>query len=170
MSYSEKDLLEWIKEIYSFTILFPKKEPLRYKLRKIANDILEKFIFWKKKNPSEKEFLILTSYLELLNFYFEIVKSQNWVSPKEISNLQQKYNQFLEILKKEKLNNQNQIFREEKILKFLKEKEKVQVRQLKEILPQVSKRTLRRDLQKLVKKGLVEKIGEKRKTFYKLKL
>ncbi|MBZ9577515.1 DeoR family transcriptional regulator [Patescibacteria group bacterium] len=59
--------------------------------------------------------------------------------------------------------------RKEKILGILKEKEKIQVGELKEFLPDVSKRTLRRDFDQLLKLELVERIGERNDTFYKLK-
>jgi DeoR/GlpR family transcriptional regulator of sugar metabolism len=59
--------------------------------------------------------------------------------------------------------------RQKKILEILKEKGKIQVGQIKEFFPNVSKRTLRRDFQSLVKKGIIERIGEKNKTFYQLK-
>jgi len=51
----------------------------------------------------------------------------------------------------------------------LKEKDKVQVQEIKQIFPDVSKRTIRRDFVQLLKQGLVEKIGERNNTFYKLK-
>ena len=59
--------------------------------------------------------------------------------------------------------------RQEKILAVLKEKEKAQVWQIKQIFPQVSKRTLRRDFENLFKRGIIERIGERNETFYQLK-
>ncbi len=61
-----------------------------------------------------------------------------------------------------------QATRQGKILNILKEKEKVQVWQMKEVFPEITKRTLRRDFERLLKQGLVERIGEKNNTFYKL--
>jgi len=37
-------------------------------------------------------------------------------------------------------------------------------------LPNVSKRTLRRDFEFLLKQGIVERIGERNETFYKIKV
>ena len=59
--------------------------------------------------------------------------------------------------------------RQEKILVFLKEQGRAQVWQVKQILPEVTKRTLRRDFENLLKKGIIERIGEKNNTFYQIK-
>jgi predicted HTH transcriptional regulator len=60
--------------------------------------------------------------------------------------------------------------RQEKIMAFLKEQGRAQVWQIKQILPEVTKRTLRRDFDNLLKKGLVERIGERNNTFYQIKI
>jgi len=59
--------------------------------------------------------------------------------------------------------------RQKEILNFLKEKGSAQVWQIKRILPQVSKRTLRRDFEHLLEKKIIERVGEKNNTFYQLK-
>ena len=58
--------------------------------------------------------------------------------------------------------------RKDKILEILKQREKVQVGDFKKVFPQVSKRTLRRDFKSLTDEGLIERIGEKSETFYKI--
>ncbi len=40
---------------------------------------------------------------------------------------------------------------------------------MKQVFPEVSKRTLRRDFENLLKQGIIERIGEKNDTFYQLK-
>jgi len=37
-------LIQLTNEIYRLTLLFPKKEPLRYKMRELADDILANFL------------------------------------------------------------------------------------------------------------------------------
>lgn len=59
--------------------------------------------------------------------------------------------------------------RQRKILEMLKRKEKVQVWELQKILPQVTKRTLRRDMDDLLQKNLVERRGSWNEVFYQLK-
>jgi predicted HTH transcriptional regulator len=174
MSYSKEKLIEITKKIYRLTSLFPKKEPLRYKIREIADEILY-FLLKGFQNPTFKE-------LEILDSFFEIAKEQNWISYKEILEIQKEYQEIGNYLKSEFSvknfsNDQTSSIqlrfhlsdRQAKILEILKEKEKIQVGQIKEFFPNVSKRTLRRDFQNLVKKGIIERIGQKNKTFYKLK-
>ena len=59
--------------------------------------------------------------------------------------------------------------RHQKILDFLKTKGQAQVWEVKEILENISKRTIRRDFEYLVEKNLVQRIGEKNNTFYRTK-
>ncbi|OHA64328.1 MAG: hypothetical protein A2842_01515 [Candidatus Wildermuthbacteria bacterium RIFCSPHIGHO2_01_FULL_48_25] len=60
--------------------------------------------------------------------------------------------------------------RQEKILEFLKGKEKAQVWELQKMLPEpVTKRTLRRDMDDLMHKGRVERQGEWNGVVYKLR-
>ncbi len=59
--------------------------------------------------------------------------------------------------------------RQKRIIDFLKTKENAQVWQLQRILPEVTKRTLRRDLDELLEKNLVERKGEWNSVSYELK-
>jgi|SRR3989344_1654163 len=72
------------------------------------------------------------------------------------------------VLAKEEVNN---LFddRQRKIMEFLKANEKAQVMDLKTVLPNVTKRTIRRDLDELMAKGQIERFGEFNEVFYKIK-
>ncbi|MDO8503336.1 MAG: DeoR family transcriptional regulator, partial [bacterium] len=59
--------------------------------------------------------------------------------------------------------------RQEKIMDFLKENGRVQVWQVKQVLPEVTKRTLRRDFEYMLSQGLIERMGERNDTFYQVK-
>jgi hypothetical protein len=59
--------------------------------------------------------------------------------------------------------------RQKEILKVLREKDKAQVGYFKEVFPDVSKRTLRRDFKYLTEQGFLERRGEKNDTFYMIK-
>ncbi|MEK7509980.1 MAG: DeoR family transcriptional regulator [Patescibacteria group bacterium] len=59
--------------------------------------------------------------------------------------------------------------RQEKILEFLRAKRKVQVWELQKVLPQVTKRTLRRDLDDLLQMDFIQRKGEWNAVFYELK-
>ncbi len=58
--------------------------------------------------------------------------------------------------------------RQEKIISFLKSHEKAQVMDLQKVLPGVTKRTIRRDLDELLKAGRILREGEFNTIFYKL--
>jgi len=168
----ERDLLVQLTNVvYRLTLLFPKKEPLRYKIREVADDILAK--------SQEKD-------LENINSFFEVAKNQNWVSPDQILAIQKEYDNLRRAFKEEKEDPsvvrtvalqeikedpQNSLIeRQEKILSFLRENGRVQVGQLVQVFPEVTKRTLRRDFEYMLGKGLVERIGERNDTFYQLKI
>ena len=169
---NKEELLQMTKELYRLTLLFPKKEPLRYKMREIANEILA--LFLEKKSKDSQAF---QSKLEILDAFFEIAIAQNWVKSGEILALKQQYNN-LKLNTKETQKNfpqkpqislsANQ--RQQRILELLKEKNQIQVWEVKQIFPQVSKRTLRRDFASLVRAGIIERIGSQNNTFYKLKI
>ncbi len=172
----DKDfLVRLTSNLYRLTLLFPKKEPLRYKMREVADDILVK--------PNEKD-------LEVLDSFFEVAIRQNWVSPSEILAIKKEYDNLRDKLKTEKQEKKKKILlnnspsvevsprplllkamaeRQEKIISFLKENGRVQVWQVKKLFPEVSKRTLRRDFEQLLKQGIIERVGERNDTFYQIK-
>jgi DNA-binding HxlR family transcriptional regulator len=59
--------------------------------------------------------------------------------------------------------------RARKILGLLDAKGKAQAWELQKVLPQVTKRTLRRDLDTLVQKGLLERKGQWNTVFYQIR-
>ena len=170
---TKQDFIKLTQNLYRLTLLFPKKEPLRYKMREIANNIL--------LNPDEDDF-------ETLNCFLEVAKTQNWVSPFNVLEIQEEYDKLRQdlfqirsavekpaVLKADVnnlVNNLNNIKisdRQKKILQILKNKEKVQVWQAKEMFPEITKRTLRRDFESLLNQGLIKRIGKRNETFYELR-
>ena len=187
--------LQLTQNLYRLTLLFPKKEPLRYKMRELADDILADLILSSdrgsassvlaedrplpKLKKKEEGANSIISQLEVLDSFFEVAKNQNWVSPHDILNLQEEYSKLKDELGKLSQvrpveANQGQTLassmneRQEKILDFLKENGRAQVGQLKKIFPEVTKRTLRRDFEFLLKQGKIERMGERNETFYQL--
>ena len=219
MSNNKDFLIELTNNLYRLTLLFPKKEPLRYKMREKAIKILEE--------PNEKD-------LAVLDKYFEVALIQKWVSFAEMLAVKTKYDNLIgELTNKEKdtdvplsllaedtpstvnlkkdeiqvistiaddqedsissvsLEEKNNLFsiqqnqenfinngttvngvnyRQEKILEFLKENGRAQVWQIKEIMPDITKRTLRRDFEYMLKQGMIRRIGERNDTFYQIKV
>jgi len=191
-------LIQLTNDLYQLTLLFPKKEPLRYKMRELADDILASSV-----NQHPRLINSVLENLETLDSFFEVAKSQNWVSSSEILAIQKEYANLREELKKvepekkqeEAKENpfvevQPQQFssqtipkspmrpgsrqqsclgmpeRQEKILDFLRENGRAQVWQVKQIFPEVTKRTLRRDFENMLNQGIVERIGERNGTYY----
>jgi len=58
--------------------------------------------------------------------------------------------------------------RQGKILEFLSKNEKTQVMDLQTILPDITKRTIRRDLDELLQAGKITRLGEFNQIFYKI--
>jgi len=173
-------LIQLTNNLYRLTLLFPKKEPLRYKMRELADDIFA----WGQTsaNLTEVRPRQVLENLEILDGFFEIAKAQNWVPILDILRIQEEYNRIRAEIKKipkrveplQRGTGQGQSLktlkiRQQKILDFLKEKDRLQVWQVKEIFPEVTKRTLRRDFEQLLKQGIIERIGTRNDTFYQLK-
>jgi len=59
--------------------------------------------------------------------------------------------------------------RQKKILEILNNKGKVQVADIIKTIPDITKRTIRRDLIEMIKVGIIERGGEWNKAFYQLK-
>jgi len=182
------NLLKLTTNLYRLTLLFPKKEPLRYKIRELANDVLANsvLVFKKESSQSKKLILEIEECIEVLDSYLELAKSQNWVSPfnvleiqKEYANVRRELNGLEEsktrvlipqpasfVAEEESIKGKED--RQDKILEFLRQRGRAQVGELQQVFPAISKRTLRRDFEFLLKQGIVERIGEKSSTFYRL--
>jgi DeoR-like helix-turn-helix domain len=182
-----KEIVELTNKVYKQTLLFPKKEPLRYKIRETAGEILRNAVEWDVSNKKDLLFEIEKD-LQVIKAYFNVAKWQNWVSYFDILKIEIEYDNIRDFYKNQKIEEPIRIDRgatpavkqekktakgrlnqrEKKILDILKEKEKVQVGEIKDILKNVSKRTLRRDFDDLLKQHLVERIGHSNETYYVL--
>jgi DNA-binding HxlR family transcriptional regulator len=185
--------IQLTKNLYHLTLLFPKKEPLRYKMRELTDEILANLLSILEGNFHKSGNFIaeIEKDLEVLDSYFEVAIDQNWVRPEDVLEIQSEYSNIKEEIEKVKIEEKNNPplqsarenindnpvesdndfinERQQKILDILREKGKTQVGQLVSVFPQISKRTLRRDFRSLLKRGLIERIGEKNYTFYQTK-
>jgi len=196
----KENLIQITADVYRLTLFFPKKEPLRYKMREIADEVLTAYLRAKNspRKPEDcyKELLI---NLDVLDCYFEIAKKQNWLSVFDILKVQENYanlkKEIEEFIKSEVreetpsqepgevsvfnnlsvpqrevlISETGQALRQKKIIEILKQKGSGQVWEFKKIFPEVTKRTLRRDFEHLLKQGLVKRIGERNNTYYQIK-
>jgi len=203
----KEKIIDLTNRLYNLTALFPKKEPLRYKIRETGDEILKDLIEWQVINDANPiKFLInnreknkiivsLEENFAVLDGYFSVSKRQNWVSFFDILEVENKYKEISDYIKGESKrleypflektpettenrrakkevisfpkDNLNE--RQKKIIDFLKKNEKTQVWQIKNIFPKISKRTLRRDFEHLLKNGFIVRIGERNNTSYQLK-
>lgn len=98
---NKESLVEITQKLYKLTLLFPKKEPLRYKMRETADEILKYsvLIFGNIFKNSQDVYLEVEKNLEILDSFFEVAKFQNWVSPSMILELEGDYRKLKELLK-----------------------------------------------------------------------
>ena len=199
ISLNKNYLLQVTNELYRITLLFPKKEPLRYKMRQLSNDVLANFVDLSKEEDLQEEIRIIedsNNKIEILDGFFDVAKAQNWVRPSDISGLQKEYELIKEGFssiggddekqekvqvavhapvtedsyeRKEKMGEIILSSRQEKILRILEDKDKAQVNDVKDYFPDTSKRTLRRDLKELLDNDLITRKGERNSTFYEVK-
>ncbi len=180
-------------DLYRLTLLFPKKEPLKYKMRDLADNILAGLIMIIEGDEKRYEELVyeIKKNIQPLDGFCDVAKKQNWVSEEDIVDIQERYgvireeiekfeNECLKSKKEEELPKERTpvhepVFvstdlnpRQKKIVELLKEKDKIQVNEVQESFPRITKRTLRRDFDTLTKKGLVKRLGKANTTFYRL--
>lgn len=173
--------------LYKVSDFFPEKEPLKMLIRKKADEVLAGLIFLEKSDSLREQ---VASDIEVIKAFFELAKEQNWVDKKNFEILEKAYNGVLEAIKLKPIESKEKEIRfaqkEKKverlendldvgkkrcsgIIEVLKQRKEIQVQDLKDVFPDVSKRTLRRDFEYLLAKGIVERKGDNNNTFYKLR-
>jgi len=161
-------------DLYRLTLLFPKKDPLRYKMRDLANNILANLTMILERDNHKEYVEAIKRDIGPLDSFFEVAKGQNWVSLDDILDVQERYTVIKEevdrfeetpkkVLSLEGLNK-----RQKKIVEILGAREAVQVNDVQIVFPDITKRTIRRDFDALVKNGLVKREGKANLTYYKL--
>lgn len=104
------NFIELTNRVYRITLLFPKKEPLRYKIREKADDVLADLVFWEtwqkdvsfEKGDERETIFNAEKDLEILRSYFDVAKWQNWVSYFDILDIEQEYDKIKNRIQKEK--------------------------------------------------------------------
>lgn len=187
--------IELTNKLYRLTLLFPKKEALRHKIRGIADEILIDLVLILEGEPKDKREAAFNveRNIEILDVLFELAKKQDWVLRREIEEIREEYlvikrevEEFNDLSRKELKDEKIQVEEEKKlpevkeepkeeaqlnkrqedIIKYIEKSDQVQVKDIQEVFPKVTKRTLRRDLSVLLEKGLVERFGKGNGTYY----
>lgn len=166
--------------VYSVLEFFPESDPLKNKAKEKALSILETLM---EAAPRDGASLALLGRdIDILLGYLKIAEKQGWMSNLNYLIISYQYEKIKEKkvieepalakttvrqVKKPELSNFLLNKRQIKILEFLKNKEKVQVMDLQTVLTDVTKRTIRRDLEELLAEGKIVRSGEFNQIFYK---
>jgi len=180
---------------YKIIDFFPEEDILQNKAKEKALAILENLVLlsipeWSFKKP--KAALEVLRDIDVLIEYLELAKAKGWVQEMNLAIISKEYDKIREELKPLAQLSQNMVQagpvdnpvkspkpkaqkqvalteRQEKIIEILSSQEKVQVSDLKNIMPEVTKRTLRRDLDDLLKKEKILRTGEFNQVFYQIR-
>ncbi len=169
--------------VYKVTELFSEEEPLRAEIRTRVNDILnDLLIFQNNQEIGVKTNLLGEEIIENIKDikkYFELAIIKNLANPVNFLVLQREYDKIAKAVKKEleegsqsykpklpKIKREEISSRQKEILDIIKEKGKVQAGEIQNRFPEISKRTIQRDLAFLVEQGLIQRKGEFSEQFY----
>lgn len=161
--------------VYKVTELFPKEgEDLKHQIRESANIFLADLLC-NAVGPR---------YIGELKEVLKKAESQNWVDPRNFLVLYREYDKISNTKAEQdfggqaksekpvenspcvKWNIKQDNHRQGKILEMVKENGKVKVGDLNHLFPQLNRRTLIRDLEKLCRAGEVVRIGNGRGVYY----
>jgi hypothetical protein len=156
--------------VYRVTKMFPEGEVLIGQMRQAANQVVAELILNHQREAVKQ--------IKILLNYFQIARAQNWIKEINFVILNREYNQLLneikqsnrkkavDFLKNEKIEELNQ--RQKEILAYVRDLDKLQMKDLIKRFPKLTDRTLRRDLDQLSLRGYLKRNGYGRGTFYKL--
>ena len=169
----EERFLKLTNTAYKVLEFFPEADPLKNKAKEKVLAIME--------NLPQKEKVSgqLLLDLDLLLSYLKIAREQRWIDDINFLILAKEYEAIkkeipLPSLIKSRASLLQEVAGEEKdltgrqkkIMEMLNEKEKAQVSDIIKVLPNITKRTIRRDLDGLLQMGKVVRVGEWNQVFY----
>ncbi len=165
--------------VYRITEKIPEGEVLIGQMKGLANQVVIKIsqIIYKEQK------IDVISDIEALKSLFKIAQEQNWLNKDNFIVLAREYEKIINFLNKSKVNlkkknekHREQSFngkmlmlsdRQKQILDFIKQqKNPVNLKQIREIFPKVTRRTLSRDLKILFQNKFIHQEGLKRGTRY----
>jgi len=167
--------------LYRVTEVFSENPALRRKIEESASRLLVNLILVSEEKGNGEAVVRALTELEALLDYLQDMKRLRVLNDRNFVVLEREYakvRRFLDLAGGPESLVDNLISlrmnatkglngRQEKMLEILRYKEKVQVWELKKLLPDVTKRTLRRDVDDLLKRNLVVREGEWNDIFYR---
>lgn len=188
----KEQFIKLTNAVYKVLEYFPESDPLKPRAKDKALAIMEHLILSEETTDlflKEKYKTHISEDIDILLGYLWIAKSNGWVNSSncliianEYENLRKGFlkEPVAKIIKTEKIEKTEKAEkkaekdnkmsdRQEKILEFLNKNEKAQVMDLQTVLPKVTKRTIRRDLDQLLSFGKIVRLGEFNQVFYKVR-
>jgi len=182
----DENFIKTINAAYVLAEYFPEADPLTIKTKEKVLDISESFIMGADLDKIKKDVDVLLNYLvmakklgwiSVINYLIiskglENIKPVGAAAPQtsvevevkaELKPLPQPVSDKLPSKQKSNLT-----ARQQKIVEFLKQKERAQVADLRQVLPNVTKRTIRRDLDELLTAGKIVRMGQFNQVFYQI--
>lgn len=179
---------------YRVTDGLPAQGQEKGEIRNLANSVLAGLILFSATNPitqEQKQSLVpkIQGEIESLVRYVVELKNTGKVETKYARILEKEYQKVAKWLDEQQTQVSMELpkqglgapkpglgkeesslsERQKKIMGILQNKEKTQVWELQKVLTEVTKRTLRRDLDDLLQHNLIERKGEWNAVFYRLK-
>jgi len=173
--------------VYKLLEFFPEADPLKNRAKDKALAIMEGLLSLQKTEgwlsfQNEKTKAKTAEEIDALLGYLWIGKSQGWLNSSNCLIISHQYEKIKEELKPalvQRIPEPATIApmarlgevsdRQKKIVGYLSENEKAQVVDLQKILPDITKRTIRRDLDVLLELGKIVRMGDFNQVFYKIK-
>ena len=179
---------------YRVTDVLPSAEQKKAEIRSLANSALAHLILFSEANPitqEQRQSLIpkMQGEIDSLVRYFVELTNSGKVEKKYSLILEKEYQKIARWLAEQQIQDSAPVEirpvirqgapsddganslseRQRKIMGILQNKEKTQVWELQKVLTEVTKRTLRRDLDELLSLNLIERKGEWNAVFYQLR-
>jgi len=181
----KESIIKTTSSIYRVLEYFPASDPIKNKAKEKVLFIMD--LATSMVSDSSK----IIAEIDSLLGYLKVANGQGWLSNANYILIENEYTKIIsdisKVDKKETVETTSLVLnkkeakdsnffdipkeipdRQKKIVEFLRHKNGAQVMDLQVFLKNVTKRTIRRDLDELLKKGMVLRHGEFNKVFYKL--
>jgi hypothetical protein len=176
--------IKLVSGLYRVTDLFPQ-DPLKFKIRERATDILAGLFCSEQESPAGKKSLLKD--IKVLVGFLDLARTQNWVDERNFLALKREYDNIRNEIESSRIEakpemakpaakfaySSNAVIpssspRQGKILEIFKQKPNWQVGELQAFFAGTSKRTLRRDLDNLLRQNKIKRKGEWNLVSYEL--
>jgi predicted DNA-binding transcriptional regulator len=160
--------------LYDLVDPLPETEPLKLKIKERALEIFEKIVILEgsysnlKTNEIEKKCNDILNEIVLMRQYLEFLENFNFLDKGLLDNLREAYSRLFGyisgVIKSQEIIERKS--RIQKLLNLFKKDKELRTNDIIKAMGNLSERTIRRDLNLLLGKGIIEKIGDKKITKY----